>query len=206
MNEQVTKERLPANLSAGVEHMLKQTSRSNPLLRFKKGKYFIGGEEIPLGRQYIVYALDWVRGFVKWENGAIVTDRLGRVADGFVLPERSELGDTDEHAWVDGKDPWEFQNMLPLEDVRTGEFVVFVSPSFGGKIAVEKICNRVARDLKAGRDRGSPTIELAVGVIKTTEFGDVPRPDFVIVGWEHDQHKPVFPPTAENDLNDSIPF
>jgi hypothetical protein len=197
--------KLPAQLSAGVDHILKQTSRSNPLLRFKKGKYLVGDDEVALGREYIAYPLDWTRGWVKWQQGGIVAERLGRVADGFLPPERDELGDNDKSTWEDGNDPWALQNMLPLEDAETGEFLVFVSSSFGGKLAVEKLCNRVARDLKAGRDRGLPTIGLAVSQFSTKGFGEVQRPDFVIVGWEHDKQEQVLPPT-DNALNDSIPF
>jgi hypothetical protein len=204
---------LPAKLSDSVDFILKETARSNPLARFKKGKFFIGEDEVPVGREYNAYPLDWVRGWVKWENGAVIAEHLGRVADGFVPAERPELGDTDKLKWEEGNDSWQLQNMLPLEDAETGEFLVFVSGSFGGKLAIEKLCNRVARDLKAGRDRGLPRIKLAVAEFNTKNFGEVQRPDFVIVGWERDDRVPSpsdlppgdIPPGAKG-LSDTIPF
>lgn len=153
MSVQSTNKNLPAQLSDGIDHILKQTARSNPLLRFRKGKYFIGDDEVPLGREYIAYALDWTRGWVKWQQGVIVADRLGRVADGFVPPEREELGDNEGGKWEGGNDPWVLQNILPLEDAATGEFLLFVSSSFGGKLAIEKLCNRVARSQSRPRSR-----------------------------------------------------
>ena len=86
---------------------------------------------MPLGREYYAYPLDWVWGHVKWENGIIVEERLGRVADGFIPADREELGDTDQAEWENGNDPWQPQNLLPLEDAQTGEFIVFVTGSFG---------------------------------------------------------------------------
>jgi hypothetical protein len=213
MNDLVKKEsqRLPTQSNGGdaVDNILKETSRSNPRLLFKKGKYYIGEDEIPLGHQYVAFALDWTRGWVKWEDGNIVNPvvHMGRVAEGYVPPERDELGDNDKSQWEDGNDPWQPQNILPLEDVESGEFVIFVSGSFGGKIAVEKLCNRVARDLKAGKDRGLPIVSLAVGEFSTKDYGKIPRPDFPIAQWERgeEQQQDVLPPLTK-DLNDSMPF
>jgi hypothetical protein len=154
-----------------------------------------------VGRRTVITSEDlaaWLKGLPQ------AGGRLGRVTDGFVPPQRVELGDNDPSTWDDANDPWALQNMLPLEDAKTGEFLVFVSNSFGGKLAIEKLCNRVARDLKAGRDRGSPTIKLPVNECSTKGFGEVQRPDFVIVGWENNKQEPVLAP-SDNELNDSIP-
>jgi hypothetical protein len=189
----VEKQHLPAQSSGGdaVNNILKETARSNPRLLFKKGKYFVGENEVLLGHEYVAFALDWTRGWVKWADGNIVNaEHMGRVADGYVPPERDELGDTDKSQWPDdGSDPWQAQNILPLEDVESGEFLIFVAGSFGGKFAVEKLCNRVARDLKAGKDRGLPIIQLAVAEFSTKSYGNIARPNFPITrcfdkAWE----------------------
>jgi hypothetical protein len=65
-------EHLPAQSGGGVDNILKETSRSNPRLLFKKGKFYIGEDQIPLGREYVAFPLDWARGWVKWEDGRIV--------------------------------------------------------------------------------------------------------------------------------------
>jgi hypothetical protein len=200
---------LPATLNDAAVNILRETARANPLLRFRKGKYYLGESEVALGRQYVAFPLEWTRGWVKWEGGQITDERLGKVGQGFVLVERDELGDTDKTKWEDpDKDPWQQQNMLPMEDVESGEFCVFVTGSFGGKIAIEKLANRVARDISAGRNLGAPTIKLGVTEFTTKQYGSVPRPELTIVGWENEQNGgSVLPPeSAAEALDDATPF
>jgi beta-lactamase class D len=83
--KKVDQQHLPTQSNGGdaVDNILKETSRSNPRLFFKKGKYYISEDEIPLGHEYVAFALDWTRGWVKWHDGNIVDARhMGRVADG----------------------------------------------------------------------------------------------------------------------------
>jgi hypothetical protein len=191
-----------------------------PILRFKKGKYYKGagdGEEVPVGTKYMAYAGDWRRGPRKWWDDQIADDRVVRVADHPAEPpERDELGDQDEKTWevgLDGKpkDPWTYVNELPIENVETGERLLFSTSSFGGKIAVEKVVGTYATNLKKKLDKGLPIIALAVGEMKTKAYGKVPRPDFVIIGWENDDGEPVdiTPPEKKSirkDMDDEIPF
>jgi hypothetical protein len=199
-------------LNDAAANILKETARANPLLRFKKGQYLIGEDEVPIGREYVAFPLEWARGWVKWHDGQITDERLGKVGDGFRLLDRDELGDLDKTKWEEpDSDPWQQQNMLPLEDAETGEFVVFVSGSFGGKIAIEKLCNRVARDLGAGRNLGLPTIKLGVTEFKTKQYGNVPRPEFIILSWENEPQQdavisPTLVPSLAKEMNDEIPF
>jgi hypothetical protein len=192
---------LPAQLSESADNILRAAKSAVPMLRFVKGQYFISEDEIDIGREYVAFPLDWVRGSIRWQNGTVVEERLGRVADGFGPPKREELGYTDKSQWEDGVDPWCTQNMLPMEDRETGDLVAFVSNTNGGRIAIEKLAARVARDLKSGRDRGRPTIALHVGTFTSKDYGKIARPDFHIVGWEQDETPPSPP-----ELNDSIPI
>lgn len=168
------------------------------MLRFKEGEYLVGEDKILLGREYLVYPLDWTRGWVKWADGVIVDQRMVRVADDIKLPTREELGDNDKSLWEEEKDPWVYQNILPMDDLETGEYMIFVTSSVGGKIAVETLCNNVVRVYKKGRQSGLPIIELATKLFPT-KFGIKPRPHFPIVRW-HD-----LSPLGE-DMSDAIPF
>ena len=92
-------------------------------------------------------AADWTRGWVKFKRGELVERRVGRVADGFVVPKREELDDTDSSAWEidtrgEPQDPWSQQSYLPLEDLETNEILTFVSGSLGGRQAVSRIAAR----------------------------------------------------------------
>src|SRR4051794_14155937 len=104
------------------------------LMKFVKGKYFIGDDEVEIGREMLAHVGSTVRGWTKFENSNVVDQRVGRISDGFKPPPRGELGDLDESKWErdsTGKrrDPWSEQFYLPLEDLETGEIVAFVTSS-----------------------------------------------------------------------------
>jgi len=99
-----TETKLPARLEDVADVMLAATASSNPLLRFVKGEYFIGEDEIEVGHEYIAYPFDAMIGFARWEDDVVVEQRLGRIADRFQL-EREDLP-TDQE--------WKPQRALPL--------------------------------------------------------------------------------------------
>jgi hypothetical protein len=197
---------VPTTLADTAANLMKATADEHtPLLKFKKGKYYAGEKEVPIGTKYLAYCANWAQGWVKFDKDEVVERRLGKVADGYVPPEREELDATDKSEWqsVDGtpRDPWVFQNYLPLENVDTGERLLFVSSSIGGKMAIGALCNRYARNIV----KGLPTISLGVGAFSSKKYGETLRPDFPIVGWENDRGiVEVTEPKAE--LNDEIPF
>ena len=66
------------------------------------------------------------------------------MARGETPPLREALDDLDQASWPrghDGKpaDPWVFQYLLPLENLETGEVVIFVTQSVGGQRAVSDL-------------------------------------------------------------------
>ena len=142
-----------------------------------------------------------------------------RVSKGERAPERDELDDNDESQWPSGPDgdptdPWVYQYLIPFEDVATGDVVIFVTPSVGGRIAVGDLCMAWTRRTKKMPNSGQPIIKLAVGTMPTKKFGKVPRPLFKIVGWDEPSGDiDVLPPdksrpddAAGGDFEDSIPF
>src|SRR5262249_7427458 len=60
------------------------------------------------------------RGGLQFVGNVVADRRMGRLADGFVPPERDELDDVDQSQWEvkDGelRDPWTLQFLLPFED------------------------------------------------------------------------------------------
>jgi hypothetical protein len=213
---------LPAVPDEEVRNIYTAAHTHPPLLRFRKGKYYAGageGEEVPLGTEFMIYALDWRRGWRKWWDDQVVDDRVVRVADHPAPPlERDELGDMDEALWEEGldgkpKNPWTSVNELPVENVETGERFLFSTASFGGKLAVEKICGIFAANMKNKLDKGLPIARLAVTEFKTKAYGKVARPDFIITGWENDtgggEPVEILPPEQQKKKdfhNDEIPF
>jgi hypothetical protein len=142
------------------------------LLKFSKGHYLVGTEEIPLGKEFVAHVEHWTRGWVKFKHGELVERRVGRVADGFVVPDRDQLGDNDSTTWEtdahgEPQDPWSQQSYLPLEDLESGEILTFVSGSMGGRQAVSRLAGRAARHLAL---MGLPIIKLAVESYKHKSF------------------------------------
>jgi hypothetical protein len=159
--------------AVGVEH-----------IRFVKTDFFSGDVKVT-GNEYLAHVSQLLRGYVKFDNGGVVERRLGKVADGFVMPQRSELGDLDESQWekdADGKprDPWVERWILPLEHLETGDLALFGTGGVGGIDALRKLCGSCGRNPR----RGSPIIKLVPSSYKHKTRGRVGIPDLKIVGWE----------------------
>lgn len=116
-------------LNGGVDPFLAYADAISPrsivgtLLKFSKGDYLAGeeGEIIPHGTQLTANCDEFLAGWIKWQDGKPVEQRMIRVADGFHPPVRTDLGDTDKSLWEtddkgEPKDPWQFTNYLLLMD------------------------------------------------------------------------------------------
>jgi hypothetical protein len=117
-----------------------------------------------------------------------VDRKLYRVSLGKQPVDREDLDETNEASWPrgsDGKpnDPWSLQYYLPLENVTTGEVVIFCTSSFGGRQAVSDLCRDFARRLNKGQT-ALPVVQLAIKTMPTKKYGDVKRPHFEVVGWD----------------------
>jgi hypothetical protein len=176
------------------------------LLKFVKGAWLAGDDEIQAAREFIAHPHQLAQGWVKFVDGKVVDQRVGLVADvGFVLAKRDELGDTDSSKWERDpagkpRDPWNLQYYLTLEDAKTGELFKFVTNSQGGNSAIGKLTNQFLRNAE---DKGLPIVRLATGWYKHKTFGRVEKPEFTVTGWTHSADELV-PPTA--DMADEIPF
>ena len=198
--------KLPA-LQDQAANLLKASEGSEPLLKFRKGKFYHGETEVPAGGEYLAYCADWIRGWTKFVDGEVAEKNIGRVADGFRPVEREELDDRDETKWpegVDGKpsDPWVLQHYLPLENIETGDRYVFITGSAGGAMAIRGVCSKYARNIT----RGLPTVKLAVTEFKSKKFGSVTRPDFPVIRWESERDSTVKIVPPHPAFDDSIEF
>lgn len=178
------------------------------ILKFKKGEYAIGEDAIPLGTEYLAHAVGWTKSWIKFKNGEVAERKLYRVARAEKPPERQELDELDKvDLVIDGMsaDPWVYQYLLPLEDMTSGEIVVFVTATHGGRRAVADLCQAYTRHAKKGHG-GQPIIKIGCTDMPTKKFGKVPRPEFEIIGWDGTGDDNVPSPTLQKELNDAIPF
>jgi hypothetical protein len=174
------------------------------LLKFTKGAYLTGDNEVPVGTRFVAHVDQITRAWVKFLDTKLVDSKFFKVADGKPLPAREELGDTDEKFWDidarDGrKDPWNLQWCLPLSGVKDGEVLTFVTSSHGGIGALGRLCNLYGRRLGAG-ERGLPVIELATDSYRHKAFGTVLVPEFKVDHWEGEND--VLPPQYDGPPDD----
>jgi hypothetical protein len=162
------------------------------ILKFKEGYFHIRGEKMPLGTRYLAYVPNWERQWIRFDDNK-VTDRIRvRVATRKLLPGRNtlsnpELEDTDN-------DPWSLQNVLPLEDIETGQLLTFVTQTAGGKMALEELAAKYSKDVLAGTAQGLPIIELRVNTFKSGFSTEVQKPLFKIAEWEMSPKQTMLPP------------
>jgi hypothetical protein len=160
-----------------------QATELGKLLKFAKGHYQIGDDEVT-GHTCLAHVDKMMRGWVKFGDGKVADQRVGKVADGFEVPKRDELGDLDQDQWerdAAGKprDPWALQYYLPVEDMDTGDVAVFVTSSRGGIGAIGQLCDTFAKNVR----NGLPIIKLGVSSYKHKAYGRIEVPDFQIVSW-----------------------
>jgi hypothetical protein len=209
---------LPTTYEEEADALLAATEGHEKLLKFVKGKYKVGDDEVPLGTQYIAHANQLTYCWIKFRDKKVVERRMGKAVEKWIPPERDELDDKDPATWEKGldgkpKDPWLFQHLLPLEHLESGDLVIFTTGSVGGKIATEELVHQYARRLKRKSSRALPIVKLASKDMPTKLYGDVPRPHFEIDGWEDAPDAPIGAvnsggpnsPVA-SEMNDEIPF
>jgi hypothetical protein len=189
------------------------------LFKFVKGTYSVGDDEVPIGAEMIAHVDQFAHGWTKFVDGRVVDQRIGKAAEGFRAPVRDDLDDQDEGAWerdASGRprDPWSKQFYLPLENAETGDVVVFVTGSHGGRSAISKLLNVYARNPSAGL----PIIKLAVSSYRHRTYGKIEMPDFPIVARTGstqpamatgiEEPPPLLEPVggSSRDLDDEIPW
>jgi hypothetical protein len=191
------------------------------LLKFKQDHFHIRGEAVPLGTKFYAYPGNWERQWNRFDDGKHTDQIRVQVKTKKPLPPRNKL--SDPHLADTDKDPWSLANVIPLENVETGQVVLFTTQSVGGRIAIDEMVMAYSKAVLAGTARGLPIIELRIGTFASSYNKDVPRPDFPIVDWEHADATPaaptIIPPepkkqpkqspkdfASADDFDDEIPF
>ena len=207
-------ETLPAVQEAtALENAAQEDAAFDKMLKFKKGEYFIGEEEVKLGTQYIAHAVGYTKCWIKFVDQQVAEKRHYRASMGQVPVQRDELDDNDPKKWPIGisggpSDPWVLQSLLPLEN-SLGELVVFVTSSWGGKRAVADLVKSYALRTKRTGNSEQPVIKLNKSSFPSKKFGNVACPVFEICGWDSNREgvrEVHAPDTLRDEMADEIPF
>jgi hypothetical protein len=160
------------------------------LLKFSKGDWLIGEEEIVPNDTVVLPILDGLlAGFVRWSGGKPTEQVMMRVGSGQRLPRRGELGDTDQDYWdTDDKgekrDPWQFTNYLPLIVLDGARLLTFTTSSSGGKAAVAQLSRRYANHQKS-KPNDFPLAQLGIDsyLHPNRAYGRIKVPDLRPAGY-----------------------
>jgi hypothetical protein len=178
--------------------------------RFRKS---IDDEEIPEGTEFVVIYDQVQGGWIKFTGkGNPPVRKQGAVFGGFVPPPRSELGDEDRSEWdtdLSGKpaDPWQFQLLIPMQNVETGELFVFQTTSLTGRRAGDNLIGLCGR-MEKNEPEHYPVIKLRISGFnhRDERVGWVKTPAFERVGKATKANTTMAETAASADMDDVIPF
>lgn len=178
--------------------------------KFKAGKFVTNddGKEMDTDADYECLFRETRVSWKKFIEGQSPEIHGGLLYEGYVLPPRSTLGDTDEDDWdvgLSGKaeDPWQHFMEIVLVNRTTKEVFLFATSSMTGRKAVSallKTCNRAS----VVNSNYVPIVKLRTGSFrhKDPRIGMVTTPSFAVVGEVGGN--PALATAAH--LNDEVPF
>jgi hypothetical protein len=189
---------------------------SGTFIKFAKDGVFrkqIDDSKIPEGTEAVLI-YDQIRvGQIKFlGKGNPPIRHMGPVFAGFVPPDRETLGDLDEAQWekgLSGKpvDPWQFQVLLPLQDTKTGELLIFGTSSITGRRACDNLIAMCGRMQQREPD-DYPVVRLDVSGFQHRDerVGWVKVPAFIRTGKAPKSDASAVVTSVAADLSDEIPW
>jgi len=156
------------------------------LLRFNDWNWSKNKEGEPVEKGTKLVALGTAAAWARWAGGKPVEYRMRQ--SGKPLPDREELGNTDQSQWEmgpDGKtprDPWQSTRLVYLVDPDTAEAFTFSTSSWGGREAVINLGDAIAR-MRSAHPKALPVVSLEATAMHT-RYGRKSKPVFKIVDWK----------------------
>jgi hypothetical protein len=171
------------------------------------------GEAVSEETDFIALCDQTLIGRVRFNDEGRPPDRvMGLLYDGFNMPPRDSLGDTDKSKWqlgLDGKpeDPWQHHVYLVLQRGDTDELFTYVTSSPTGRRAIGNLLRHYDRMTRTNPDT-FPVVRLKVGGFQHRDerVGWVPTPVFAVVG-RVPRESAARPDTSLGaDMNEEIGF
>ena len=187
------------------------------LVKFgKSGTFIFADDETEIGqdRDWIALCDEVAIGWIKFSDQPDTPPEKiqGLLYDGFVLPQRSTLGDFDESFWPAGlsgapEDPWKHQISLVLQDRENFELATFSAMSITGRRAIGILLKHYDRLQKTDPDN-YPVVRLKSGGFnhRDPRVGWVSVPVLAVVGRAPKASAAIPDSSPAADMDDSIPF
>jgi hypothetical protein len=152
-------------------------------------------------------------GWIKFNGRGNPPDRkMGPIFSGFVPHDRQSLGLEDRTRWEEGlngepQDPWQFQLMVPMQVVETGELLIFSTTSSTGKRAVDNLIEQCERMERLEPDF-FPVVKLSIGGFqhRDSRVGWVKTPSLPRVGKAPKSDVSAAITSVADAMSDEIPF
>jgi hypothetical protein len=184
------------------------------MIKFKDKRFIITETEEAISEdaEFIAILDQTLIGYVKFLEDSAPVRVQGLLYDGFVMPERCDLGDNDESQWptgIDGStlvDPWQHQICMVLQKRETSEFYTFVTSSVTGRRACGQLLRHYDRMRRTNSDEW-PLVKLKTGGFahRDERIGWVSTPAFAVVG-RIKKDAAAMPDMAPTDLDDGVPW
>jgi hypothetical protein len=189
------------------------------LIKFSKEGAFTtvdDGEPVPEVAEFIALCDETLVGWIKFnrekDSDAPPERAMGLLYDGFIMPPRAALGDTDETQWEPGlsgepEDPWHHQVLLVLQNTETRELYTFATTSVTGRRAVGNLLKHYDR-MRRTNTNELPVVRLKGGGFnhRDDRIGWVSVPVFAIVGRAPRDSAAKPDTRIEADMNDAVPW
>jgi hypothetical protein len=169
-----------------------QKSIVGKLLKFSKGDYLAGQEEeeVPFGTQFVANMDELLVGWIRWEASKPTDQIMGKVKDNYQIPNRNELGDTDETQWETDaqgqpRDPWQLTNYWLMKGTGDDtELYTFTTSSKGGLGSIGDVTLKYGRAASMHPDEW-PVVQIGASSYehRNRSIGRIKFPTFKIVGW-----------------------
>jgi hypothetical protein len=180
----------------------------------KEGKHVIHSTDEEVGEEvdFVAHCDETLIGYVKFNDDAPPDRHMGLLYDGFIMPDRASLGDTDPAKWqlgLDGRpqDPLQHHIYLVLQKVGTDEMFTFVTSSRTGRRAVGNLLRHYDR-MRRTNPNEYPVVRLKKSGFQHRDerVGWVATPCFVVCG-RVPKDSAIKPDTSMSAiLDDEIPF
>src|SRR5262249_54584705 len=161
---------------------------------------------------FIAICAETLISYVRFHDGEPPERIGGLLYQGFTLPPRETLGDTDPARWPIGlsgqpEDPWRHEIMLVLKRPATLELATFATASRTGRRAVGNLLRHFDR-MQRTEPGASPVVRLRPGGFthKDGRIGWVATPAFAIIGTTAAHTAAISDTSVKGQLNDEIPW
>jgi hypothetical protein len=204
----------PAAITTGLDYLAKHTSMGT-VLRFNKDGQFVqptqGDAILPEGTELVCHWNQARAGFQRFNGKGEPPDVRIDLVFGGKPPERSELGDDDASHWeisdMTGRpeDPWREVQMVPLENIETGEVFIFQTMSTTGLRSVANLLRQSSR-FASKNPAHLPVVRLRAGGFGHRKYGWVRTPAFEFCGKAPKTNAAAAETSVSADMDDAIPF